>query len=63
MTDCVVAGRQGNPSCLFMPHLGASTTEAEEVSAAMAADAIRDYLEQGVIRNSVNFPETKVRSS
>ena len=51
---------QGNPNCLFMPHLGASTGEAEEVSASMAAEEIRDYLENGVIRNSVNFPETKL---
>jgi D-3-phosphoglycerate dehydrogenase len=50
-----------NPACLFMPHLGASTGEAEEVSAAMAADEIRDYLEHGIIRNSVNFPETALK--
>ena len=40
---------------------GASTGEAEEVSAAMAADEIRDYLEHGIIRNSVNFPETALK--
>lgn len=82
---------QGNPRCLLMPHLGASTGEAEEVSAAMAADEVRpapyirshpvsilrfltvrqhkpfapmsqvrDYLEHGIIRNSVNFPETNL---
>jgi D-3-phosphoglycerate dehydrogenase len=39
-----------------IPHLGASSEEAEENSAKMAALTIRDYLEQGVIRNSVNFP-------
>jgi len=48
----------GNPRCLFLPHLGASTEEAEENSAAMAADEVRDFLEHGIIRNSVNFPET-----
>jgi D-3-phosphoglycerate dehydrogenase len=51
---------QGNANVLFMPHLGASTGEAEEVSAAMAADEIRDYLEHGIVRNSVNFPETQL---
>jgi D-3-phosphoglycerate dehydrogenase len=40
-----------------LPHLGASTSEAEENSAAMVADTIRDYLENGNIRHSVNFPE------
>jgi len=40
-----------------LPHLGASTGEAEENCAVMAADTLRDYLENGNIRNSVNFPE------
>ena len=39
-----------------MPHLGASTAEAEENCAMMAADQLRDFLENGNIRNSVNFP-------
>jgi D-3-phosphoglycerate dehydrogenase len=39
-----------------LPHLGASTEEAEENCARMAADELRAYLENGVIRNSVNFP-------
>ena len=39
-----------------LPHLGASTAEAEENCARMAADELRAYLEDGVIRNSVNFP-------
>ena len=42
-----------------MPHLGASTAEAEEMSAQMAADEVRDYLEHGIITNSVNFPTCK----
>jgi len=41
---------------LEIPHLGASTEEAESNSAAMAARQITDFLEQGIIRNSVNFP-------
>lgn len=39
-----------------MPHIGASTEEAEENCAIMAADQLMDYLENGNIRNSVNFP-------
>jgi D-3-phosphoglycerate dehydrogenase len=41
-----------------LPHLGASTKEAEENCAIMVADTLRDYLENGNVRNSVNFPET-----
>lgn len=41
---------------LAMPHIGASTAEAEENCAVMAADQIKDYLENGNIKNSVNFP-------
>jgi len=46
---------QGYP-VIEIPHLGASTEEAESNSAAMAAKAITDFLEQGIIQNSVNFP-------
>jgi D-3-phosphoglycerate dehydrogenase len=42
---------------ITLPHLGASTEEAEENCAVMAAEQIRDFLEQGTIRNTVNFPE------
>jgi len=42
---------------IALPHLGASTSEAEENSAMMVADTLRDYLEHGNIRHSVNFPE------
>jgi D-3-phosphoglycerate dehydrogenase len=48
----------GHPKHLVLPHLGASTEEAEDNSAAMAADTIKDFLETGTIRNSVNFPQT-----
>jgi D-3-phosphoglycerate dehydrogenase len=41
-----------------LPHLGASTSEAEENCAMMVADTLRDYLEHGNIRHSVNFPES-----
>jgi D-3-phosphoglycerate dehydrogenase len=40
-----------------LPHLGASTGEAEENCAVIVADTLRDFLENGNIRNSVNFPE------
>ena len=42
---------------ISLPHLGASTEEAEENCAVMVAEQIRDYLEHGTVRNSVNFPE------
>jgi D-3-phosphoglycerate dehydrogenase len=41
-----------------LPHLGASTGEAEENCAIMVADTLRDYLENGTVRNAVNFPES-----
>jgi len=43
---------------LLMPHIGASTKEAEENCAVMAADQLMDFLENGNIKNSVNFPPT-----
>jgi D-3-phosphoglycerate dehydrogenase len=44
-----------------LPHLGASTAEAEDNCAIMVADQVRDFLENGNIRNAVNFPEVVVR--
>jgi D-3-phosphoglycerate dehydrogenase len=46
-----------HPKVVAMPHLGASTKEAEENCAIMVAENIRDYLENGNVQNSVNFPE------
>jgi D-3-phosphoglycerate dehydrogenase / 2-oxoglutarate reductase len=46
-----------HPRVIALPHLGASTTEAEENCAIMVADQVRDYLENGNVTNSVNFPE------
>ena len=43
-----------------LPHLGASTSEAEDNCAIMVAEQVRDYLENGNIRNSVNFPDIKM---
>jgi D-3-phosphoglycerate dehydrogenase len=45
-----------NKKVITMPHLGASTREAEENCAVMAADQLKDFLENGNIKNSVNFP-------
>ncbi len=46
-----------HPRVIALPHLGASTNEAEENCAIMVADTVRDYLENGNVRHSVNFPE------
>lgn len=46
----------GRSDVILMPHIGASTDEAEDNCAIMAADQLRDFLENGNIRNSVNFP-------
>jgi D-3-phosphoglycerate dehydrogenase len=45
---------------IAIPHLGASTPESEDNCAAMAAIEVRDYLEQGIIRNSVNLPTINI---
>lgn len=47
------AGKKG---CIVIPHLGASTEESEDNCAMMAVDELMDYLENGNIRNSVNYP-------
>ena len=46
-----------HPRVVTLPHLGASTAEAEDNCAIMVADQVRDYLEDGNVANSVNFPE------
>ena len=46
-----------HPRCISLPHLGASTKEAERNCAMMAVDALRGFLEDGQVHNSVNFPE------
>lgn len=43
---------------ICLPHLGASTPEAEDNCAVMAVKELRDFLERGIIKNSVNFPKT-----
>jgi D-3-phosphoglycerate dehydrogenase len=54
--DFPSAGLIGEPGVLALPHLGASTTEAEENCAVMVVDQVREYLENGTILNAVNFP-------
>ncbi|MBK1731119.1 phosphoglycerate dehydrogenase [Thiococcus pfennigii] len=49
-----------HPRVITLPHLGASTAEAEENCAVMVADQVRDYLETGNVTNSVNFPEIQL---
>ncbi len=51
-TDTLV----GRDKVILLPHLGASTAEAEDNCASMAVEQIMDYFENGNIRNSVNFP-------
>mgnify|MGYP001036150588 FL=1 len=49
----ITAGQKG---CIVIPHLGASTEESEDNCAVMAVQELTDYLENGTIRNSVNYP-------
>ena len=51
--NATTAGKKG---CIVIPHLGASTAEAEDNCAVMAVKEMRDYLENGNIVNSVNYP-------
>jgi len=50
----------GHEKVISVPHIGASTAEAEENCAVMAVDQLRDYLENGNIINSVNYPKTRM---
>ncbi|MCB1699841.1 MAG: phosphoglycerate dehydrogenase [Halioglobus sp.] len=50
----------GRDDVILMPHIGASTDEAEDNCAIMAAEQLRDFLENGNIRNSVNFPNLEL---
>ena len=51
---------KNHPRVVTLPHLGASTQQAEDNCAVMVADEVRDFLENGNVRNSVNFPEVKM---
>jgi len=60
VTDFPSDALLGVDHVVCIPHLGASTPESEENCARMAAEEIRDYLERGSIRHSVNFPEVQL---
>jgi len=56
LCDFPSAALLGEPGVVALPHLGASTAEAEENCAIMVVDQVREYLEHGTIQNAVNFP-------
>ena len=60
VTDFPSAQLIGRPGVVALPHLGASTGEAEDNCAVMVADQVREYLEDGTMRNAVNFPDTQM---
>jgi D-3-phosphoglycerate dehydrogenase len=57
VTDFPAQSLCANPAVIALPHLGASTREAEDNSAVMVVDQVRDYLENGNVQNAVNFPD------
>ena len=57
VTDFPSAALLGKPGVIALPHLGASTAEAEDNSAVMVVDELREYLENGNLQNAVNFPD------
>lgn len=63
VTDFPTDAQLGAPGVTAIPHLGASTPESEENCAAMAAVELADYLEKGVIKNSVNLPNAALPES
>jgi D-3-phosphoglycerate dehydrogenase len=60
VTDFPSPALLGNPRVIALPHLGASTGEAEDNSAVMVVDQLREYLENGNLQNAVNFPEASM---
>jgi D-3-phosphoglycerate dehydrogenase len=61
VTDFPIPGLLGRKDVILLPHIGASTVEAEENCAVMAAEQLVDFLDNGNIVNSVNFPQTRMR--
>ena len=53
----------GVENVIVLPHLGASTPESEDNCAVMAADELMDYIENGNIKNSVNFPNASMKAT
>jgi D-3-phosphoglycerate dehydrogenase len=60
VTDFPSAALLGAEGVIALPHLGASTGEAEDNSAVMVVDELRDYLEHGNLQNAVNFPDASM---
>ena len=60
VSDFPTAGLLRTPGVIALPHLGASTREAEENSAIMLAEQVCDYVENGNVRNAVNFPDVSM---
>jgi D-3-phosphoglycerate dehydrogenase len=60
VTDFPSKDLLGNARVIGLPHLGASTGEAEENCALMVVDQLRDFLENGNVHNAVNFPNTRM---
>jgi len=60
VTDFPTPEAIAHENVVALPHLGASTAEAEENCAIMVAENVKDYLENGNIRHSVNFPESRL---
>ena len=60
VTDFPAAELIGAPGVVALPHLGASTREAEDNCAVMVVDQVREYLEHGTMENAVNFPDTRM---
>jgi D-3-phosphoglycerate dehydrogenase len=60
VTDFPAPALLGNPRVIALPHLGASTQEAEDNCAVMVVDQVRDYLEDGNVVNAVNFPNVSM---
>ena len=60
VTDFPINDKKNHDRVIALPHLGASTSEAEENCAVMIAKQMKDYLENGNIVNSVNFPDAKM---
>jgi D-3-phosphoglycerate dehydrogenase len=60
ITDFPDQVQLSNPNIISFPHIGASTPESEKNCAIMAADQLRDFLENGNIKNSVNFPSADI---
>ena len=60
VTDFPSTALLGKAGVIALPHLGASTAEAEDNSAVMVVDELRDYLEHGNLQNAVNFPDAQM---